>query len=106
MRQIAMLTMPVSPRDHRLGPETATVTLVEYGDYECPYCGSAYIAVKAVQDAMGDAICFGFRNFPLTQVHEYAFLGAMSAEAAHSILRLPTSSMPFCSLWPRTRRAA
>ena len=82
MRQIAMLTMPVSPRDHRLGPETAPVTLVEYGDYECPYCGKAYPIVKEIQRRLGDRLRFVFRNFPLTQSHPHAQHAAEAAEAA------------------------
>src|ERR1700694_5399822 len=82
MRQIAMLTMPVSPRDHRLGPETAPVTLVEYGDYECPYCGQAHPIVKEIQRRLGDQLCFVYRHFPLSQIHPHAEHAAEAAEAA------------------------
>ena len=78
----AWLTLPVSQRDHRQGSETAPVTLVEYGDYECPYCGKAHPIVKEIQRRLGDQLCFVFRHFPLTQVHPYAQHAAEAAEAA------------------------
>ncbi len=78
----ASLTLPVSQRDHQRGPETAPVTLVEYGDYECPYCGKAYPIVKEIQRRLGDRLRFVFRNFPLTQSHPHAEHAAEAAEAA------------------------
>ena len=78
----ASLTLPVGQRDHRRGPETAPVTLVEYGDYECPYCGRAYPIVKEIQRRLGDRLRFVFRNFPLTQSHPHAEHAAEAAEAA------------------------
>lgn len=78
----ARLVLPVSDRDHILGPETASVTLVEYGDYECPYCGLAYPIVKELLRRLGDQLRFVFRNFPLTQVHPHAEHAAQAAEAA------------------------
>src|ERR1700722_483273 len=79
----SMLTMPVSPaRDHIRGPIDAPVTLLEYGDYECPYCGAAHPVVEAVREAMGPSLTFAFRHFPLTTVHPHAFAAAESAEAA------------------------
>jgi protein-disulfide isomerase len=76
------LAVPVGERDHVIGPETAPVTLVEYGDYECPYCGAAYVSVKQLLDVLGDDIRFVFRNFPLSQIHPHAFQAANAAEAA------------------------
>ena len=76
------LTLPVGPRDHVQGSDAARVTLLEYGDYECPYCGQAYPIVKAVQRALGKDLRFVFRNFPLTQSHPHAELAAEMAEAA------------------------
>jgi protein-disulfide isomerase len=76
------LTVPVSERDHLKGSPTASVTLVEYGDYQCPYCGAAHPIVKEVQRLMGDDLLFAFRHFPLTQVHPYAGIAAEAAEAA------------------------
>jgi protein-disulfide isomerase len=61
-----ILAEPVSPSDHTQGPITASVTLVEYGDYECPACGEAYPVLKEIKEQMGDSLCFVFRNFPLT----------------------------------------
>lgn len=85
MRQMSStveLTPPVSRRDHQQGPATAPVTLVEYGDYECPYCGMAYPIVKEVQRRMRDQMRFVFRHFPLVQVHPHAVSAAEAAEAA------------------------
>jgi len=79
----AALTMPVSEeRDHIQGPAEAAVTLVEYGDYECPYCGAAYPIIKEVQSRMGERLRFVFRNFPITTSHPHAEQAAESAEAA------------------------
>jgi protein-disulfide isomerase len=75
------LTVPLSDRDHVRGPATATVTLVEYGDYECPFCGAAAPAVKQVEQLVGDLL-FAYRHFPLTQIHPHAFQAAEAAEAA------------------------
>jgi protein-disulfide isomerase len=81
--ETANLTLPVSStRDHIQGPDTAPVTLVEYGDYECPYCGQAYPIIKNIQDYFGNKLCFVFRNFPVTQVHPHAQHAAEAAEAA------------------------
>jgi protein-disulfide isomerase len=79
----AELTLPVSEeRDHIQGSGDAFVTLVEYGDYECPYCGAAYPIVKEVQAQMGDRLRFVFRNFPITTSHPHAEQAAEAAEAA------------------------
>jgi protein-disulfide isomerase len=79
----AALTMPVTEdRDHIQGPTEAAVTLVEYGDYECPYCGAAYPIVKEVQSRMGERLRFVFRNFPITTSHPHAEQAAETAEAA------------------------
>src|ERR1700687_4188734 len=79
---MAKLTMPVGARDHAQGPDDAPVTLVEYGDYECPYCGEAYPIVKRLQKKMGDELRFVFRNFPLSEIHPHALAAARAAEAA------------------------
>ena len=77
------LTLPVDDdRDHIQGSADAPVTLVEYGDYECPYCGAAYPIVKQVQARMGDRLRFVFRNFPITTSHPHAEQAAEAAEAA------------------------
>ena len=72
----------VSETDHCQGPEDAPVTLVEYGDYECPYCGQAYPIVHQVQKALGIRLRFIFRNFPLAEMHPHAERAAEAAEAA------------------------
>ena len=68
--------------DHTKGAMDAPVTLVEYGDYECPYTGRAYPIVKEIQKRLRDRLLFVFRNFPLTQIHPHAQHAAESAEAA------------------------
>lgn len=82
MNESVTLTPSVSARDHAQGPAGAPLTLVEYGDYQCPYCGAAYPVVKQLQKALGKKLCFVFRNFPLTQMHPYALVAAEAAEAA------------------------
>ena len=83
LRQLrSKLSVPVSERDHAQGPADAPVTLVEYGDYECPYCGRAYPIVKKLQQAMGERLRFVFRNFPLNTIHAHAGMAAQAAEAA------------------------
>jgi protein-disulfide isomerase len=76
------LTPPVSAVDHVDGPDTAPLTLVEYGDYECPYCGMAYLILKPARRALGDQLRFVFRNFPLNEAHPHARQAAQAAEAA------------------------
>jgi protein-disulfide isomerase len=79
---MSRLIVPVGPRDHAHGSPDAAVTLVEYGDFECPHCGRAYPVVKAIQKRMGPDLRFVFRHFPLTQIHAHAEHAAESAEAA------------------------
>jgi protein-disulfide isomerase len=77
------LVLPVSEdRDHIHGPVDAPVTLVEYGDYECPYCGEAYPIVKQIQERLGKQLRFVFRNFPISTAHPHAEYAAEAAEAA------------------------
>lgn len=80
--EVERLAVPVSRRDHIQGPVDAPLTLLEYGDYECPFCGQAYLAVKAVQQSLGERLRFVFRNFPLTNAHPHAEHAAEAAEAA------------------------
>jgi Na+/H+ antiporter NhaA len=68
--------------DHVRGPMNAPVTLVEYGDFECPYCGRAEPAIRELVQQFGDDLRFVFRHLPLTDVHEHAALAAEAAEAA------------------------
>ena len=79
---VAKLTLPVGERDHIQGPATAPITLVEYGDYECPYCGQAYPIVKELQERLGKRLRFVFRNFPLSTMHPHAEQAAEAAETA------------------------
>jgi len=81
-RAAATLTLPVGERDHTLGATSAPVTLVEYGDYECPHCGRAYPIVKEVRRRLGPRLRFVFRNFPLRESHPHAQQAAEAAEAA------------------------
>ena len=78
----ARLTPPVSERDHAAGDAGAPVTLVEYGDYECPHCGHAHPIVKSIQHRLGRKLRFVFRNFPLAEAHPHARHAAEAAEAA------------------------
>jgi protein-disulfide isomerase len=73
---------PVEGRDHIQGPIGARFELLEYGDYQCPYCGAAFPMVKALQERLGEQLCFAFRNFPLSEFHEFAEHAAEAAEAA------------------------
>jgi protein-disulfide isomerase len=79
---MSKLKIAVSKDDHIQGDENAPVELVEYGDYECPYCGEAYFALKEMKRKMGKNLKFVFRNFPLKQRHRYAENAALAAEAA------------------------
>jgi protein-disulfide isomerase len=79
---MTQLTIPVGAEDHAEGPATAAITLVEYGDYQCEYCGAAYPLVKQLQKHFRGDLRFVFRNFPLTQAHPLAQMAAELAEAA------------------------
>jgi protein-disulfide isomerase len=81
---MSKLAVPVTAKDHVEGPAAAPVTLVEYGDYQCPSCGDAFPLVKKLQKHFGDKLRFVFRNFPL-EMHPYAEHAAETAEfaAAH-----------------------
>jgi protein-disulfide isomerase len=79
---VARLGLPVGERDHVQGPVGAPVTLVEYGDYECPYCRAAVPIVEQLQQLLGDQLRFVFRHFPVTGSHPHAQHAAEAAEAA------------------------
>src|SRR5260221_635581 len=79
---MSRLTVPIRTDDHIQGNQDASVTLVEYGDYECPFCGQAYYSLKRLQADMGDTFRYVFRNFPLSQIHRHALPAALAAEAA------------------------
>lgn len=77
------LVVPVGADDHTVGPSgDGTVSLVEYGDYQCPYCGMAHAILRDVLRLRGELVRLTFRHFPLTNVHPYAELAAEVAEAA------------------------
>jgi formate-nitrite transporter family protein len=79
---VTALTPEVGERDHAQGPMDARVTLVEFGDFECPDCGLAYPVLKAVQQALGPNLRFVFRHFPLSASHPHARAAAEAAEVA------------------------
>src|SRR5438128_12290968 len=79
---MALLKPPVGPRDHSLGSADAPVTLVEYGDFECPFCGRSYPELKQVLRQLGGKVQFVFRHFPLSEEHPRAQHAAEVAEAA------------------------
>lgn len=72
----------VNSNDHIYGNEYAPIELVEYGDYQCSYCGRAHPVIKSIQQELGTALKFVFRNFPLSKVHPHALAAAIAAEAA------------------------
>jgi protein-disulfide isomerase len=78
----ALSALPMPERDHIQGPSDAPMMLLEYGDYECSYCGEADPIVKEVQKRLGKRLCFAFRNFPLVNAHPHAEHAAEAAEAA------------------------
>jgi protein-disulfide isomerase len=81
---MATLKVLVTPEDHAQGAENAEVTLVEYGDYECPHCARAYPIAKQLQKHFGKKLRFVFRNFPLSEMHPQAEAAAETAEFAGS----------------------
>lgn len=78
----SQLKPPVSQADHEQGTAAAAIEIVEYGDFQCSYCGAAYLVIKKIQQVFGNQIRFVFRNFPLTEVHPQAAIAATAAEAA------------------------
>ncbi len=79
---VPKLTRPVSDRDHMRGPDDARVTLVEYGDFECPYCHDVQPIVAQLRSRFGDRLRYVFRHFPITTMHPSAQMAAEAAEAA------------------------
>jgi protein-disulfide isomerase len=76
------LSLPIGPEDHVVGDPRAPVTLLEYGDYECAFCGRAHPIVQRALQLMREQTRFCFRHFPLAQAHPHAQLAAEAAEAA------------------------
>ena len=105
-----VLDQDVDPaRDHIRGPVDAPYTLVEYGDFECPFCGRATGAVEELRERFGDQLRYVFRHLPLPEVHAHAELAAEAAEAAADAGRLlgdarPAVRAPGCARTRRPRR--
>ena len=79
---MSVLRVPLSARDHVFGGENAAVTVLEYGDYECPHCAAAHVVMHRIVQHFGDRLLFAFRHFPLTEIHPHAGSAAESAEFA------------------------
>jgi formate-nitrite transporter family protein len=79
---MSQLSPPVTERDHSLGPADARVTLLEFGDFECPHCGALHPLIESVRKAFGGNLRFVFRHFPLRSSHPHALAAAKAAEAA------------------------
>jgi protein-disulfide isomerase len=80
--RVLVLDRPIGDGDHGRGPIKAPVQVVEYGDYQCPYCAAAASGVKEVLSAYADQVVFAFRHFPLVSQHPNAWAAALAAEAA------------------------
>ena len=79
---IVRLKNGVDERDHASGSQTAPVTLLEYGNFQCLDCGRAYPVIKEIQRLLGDDLYFVFRNFPTVRTHPHAIRAAEAAESA------------------------
>ena len=79
---MSVLKLAVNPADHHEGNVSGAITLVEYGDFECPYCRRAHPLVKRLLKEKGNELHFVFRNFPLRKIHPHAYMSAIAAEAA------------------------
>ena len=79
---IKSLTLPDPERDHVRGSPDGSIKLLEYGDFECPFCAQAQVTIKEIQQRLGDDLLFAFRNFPLPSIHLHAEHAAEAAEAA------------------------
>ena len=80
--EIVRLKNSVTERDHASGSATAPVTLLEYGNFECIYCGQAFPVIKQVRKLLGDDLRFVFRHFPTVRTHPHSLRAATAAEAA------------------------
>ena len=79
---LSHLMMPDPERDHIYGNPDGEVMLLEYGDYECPYCAEAHDAIMQLAELLGDRLCYAYRHFPLINKHPNAVSAALAAEAA------------------------
>jgi len=82
MNKAQKSTLPIEGHDHIQGSIDSPFKLVEYGDYQCPYCADAHEVVKEIQERLGNRLCFVFRNFPLVEIHPFAEHAAEAAESA------------------------
>ena len=80
---MSRLNPPVNSKDHIQGLPDAIIEFVEYGDYQCPYCGKVYPVIKEIQETFGEKLMFVFRHFPLSNIHKYALPAAIATEAAN-----------------------
>lgn len=83
-QELSQLIPPISERDHCQGSYAAQVTLVEYGDYQCPECRVAHFIIQLIRQRFGDQFRFIFRHFPQSDIHSEAYHAAEAAEAAAS----------------------
>lgn len=81
-KEIVRLKTAVTDRDHVAGPQSAPVTLVEYGNFECIHCGRSYPVIKEVRKLLGDSLRFVFHHFPTVRTHPHSLGAAEAAEAA------------------------
>src|SRR4029453_17643849 len=79
---MSVLKLAVNSADHHAGNVKAVITLVEYGDFQCPYCRRAHPLVKRLLREKGSEINFVFRNFSLRKIHPLAYISSIAAEAA------------------------
>jgi protein-disulfide isomerase len=79
--EIIRLARPVDESDHTLGLKSAAATLVEYGDYECPYCRQLHPLIQEILNRT-EGLCFVYRHFPINNLHPHAARAAEAAEAA------------------------
>ncbi|HUB24718.1 MAG TPA: DsbA family protein [Tepidisphaeraceae bacterium] len=77
-----VLIEPVTEHDHSIGPPDAPITIVEYGDYECPDCLNFIPIAREIRQTLGDRLRFVFRHFPQSGIHPHASVAAQAAEAA------------------------
>lgn len=80
--EVIRLKNSITQRDHASGPETAPVTLLEYGNFECIHCGKVFPVIKQVRKLLGDDLRFVFRHFPTVKTHPHSMRAAEAAEAA------------------------